>query len=420
MSVSISQQEIPWCQNGNVELTAVSATAVSYSWSTGETATTIEATPATSYSVTVADANGCTASATRVTTTPVDLLSSYVILAKIRVELNKNTVYSGGVGVTNPLDQIELNNGTKITAPGTFARADVIKITGGSQATTQIHSPAPVSWPPPFEYNPYCSTASISNVSVPDNATMTLNGSVYKNIMIGKNCTVTFTQQNIYALSIYVKDNSKIKFANCTRIRICKKLDLDNKVVFNPDTSEVIVYAKDGIDIGPGSKVIADLYTISGRLRVDKATASAPTIMRGLFIANNVHANDYTYWYSNPDCDNACRLNSPAPSAKLNAPDELNSLNMATFEEEVLLKAYPNPFSNLLNLEFSLPESSRVTLELYSISGQRINVLFEGNAEAGKLYQFQYLPDERASSGLVLYRLQTQSGIYFGKAVLVR
>jgi len=408
---------MPWCQASDVQLTALSATAVSYSWSTSETSASIEGAPGVSYSVTVYDANGCEASATHTVTGSVNLLSSYVILTKIRVQLTKNTVFSGGLAVTEPNFTAELNSNTLVTAPGTFVHADKIEVNTGSAVSVQIPNPAVVAFPA-FEYNPNCSSAS-SNVTVPDNGIITLNGSVYKNIMIGKNCTVTFTRENIYALNIYVKDNSTIKFADCTRVRICKKLDLGKKVIFNPDTSEVIVFAKDGIDVDGGSKVIADLYTISGRLKVDKATASAPTIMMGLFVANNLHANEYTYWYINPDCDSDCRLTVAVPAAKLDAPvneEEELSMNPA---EVAQVKAYPNPFANVLNIEFSLPEKSRATLEVYSISGQRISVLFEGTADANALYQFQYYPD-KAASGMVIYRLQTETGTYFGKAVMVR
>jgi hypothetical protein len=283
--------------------------------------------------------------------------------------------------------------------------------------TVQDPTPAPVTFPP-FEFNPYCTTQS-TNVTVPDNATVTLSGSIYKNIMIGKNCTVTFTQEDIYGQNMYVKDNSRIKFADCTRIRLCKKLDLGKNVVFNPDTSEVIVYAKDGIDVDAGSKVIADFYTLIGRLRVDKATTNAPTIMMGLFLANNIHANTNTHWYMNPDCDSECRLALPPPNAKQEAPGMSETSNTLFTEPETLVKAYPNPFNNVLNIEFSLPGPSRAMLEIYSTSGQRIAVLFDGKAEPGNLYKFQYYPDE-AASGMVIYRLQTETGTHFGKAVMVK
>lgn len=318
----------------------------------------------------------------------------------------------------DPRDKIELKNGTIVTARGTFARADQIDVSGGSVASVQIHSPANVILPP-FEYNPYCSQGD--NITIPNGAIITLTGSIYKTIIIGKSCTVTFTQKDLYVLNLYVKENSTVKFADCTKIRICKKLDLASKVVFNPDASEVIVYAKDGVDIGAGCKVTSDIYCLSGRLSVAKATASIPTTMKGLFIANNVHAKDYVYWYTNPDCHANCRLVTPPVAAREEAPEnETEGLTInSSLDEQVQMKAYPNPFSNLLNIEFSLPETSHAVLEVYSISGQRIQVLFDGKAEADNPYRVQYHP-ENVASGLIIYRLQTDKGTYFGKAVIVK
>jgi len=56
------------------------------------------------------------------------------------------------------------------------------------------------------------------------------------------------------------------------------------------------------------------------------------------------------------------------------------------------LQAYPNPFSEKLNIEFTLPEDSRVKLEIFGITGERITDLFEGDVKAGALHQAEYEP----------------------------
>lgn len=84
-----------------------------------------------------------------------------------------------------------------------------------------------------------------------------------------------------------------------------------------------------------------------------------------------------------------------------------------------LLNAYPNPFSDKLNIEFTLTEDSRVKLEVFNLAGQRVAELFEGNVKAGELQKYEFTPDKFAD-GMFIYRLQTESGSYFGKAVMVR
>ena len=44
---------------------------------------------------------------------------------------------------------------------------------------------------------------------------------------------------------------------------------------------------------------------------------------------------------------------------------------------------YPNPFNNRTIIPYSLPERSRVSLQIYSITGQKIETLFSGWKEAG-------------------------------------
>jgi hypothetical protein len=84
---------------------------------------------------------------------------------------------------------------------------------------------------------------------------------------------------------------------------------------------------------------------------------------------------------------------------------------------EIEMNAYPNPFSERLNIEFTLTEDSRVNLEVFNLSGQRIGSLFEGNVKAGEMTRVEFRP-ATVSKGFIIYRLQTERGIYFGKAVM--
>jgi len=85
----------------------------------------------------------------------------------------------------------------------------------------------------------------------------------------------------------------------------------------------------------------------------------------------------------------------------------------------VSLHAYPNPFNDKLNIEFNLQQDSKVTLEVYSISGQRLAVLFEGNVKAGNAKKVEFTADQ-TEPGMIIYRLQSETGTYYGKAVGIR
>jgi hypothetical protein len=83
------------------------------------------------------------------------------------------------------------------------------------------------------------------------------------------------------------------------------------------------------------------------------------------------------------------------------------------------IKAYPNPFSDKLNIEFTLPEDSKVKLEVLSVTGQLLDVLFEGNIRAGELQKAEFKTDG-ISRGMVIYRLQTEQRAYYGRAVMMK
>lgn len=92
---------------------------------------------------------------------------------------------------------------------------------------------------------------------------------------------------------------------------------------------------------------------------------------------------------------------------------------MNASENELTINAYPNPFSSNLNIEFTLPEDSRAKLEIFNLSGQRIATLFEGDVNAGEPQLFEFNPATSCHC-MFIYRLQTEQGSYYGKAVMVR
>ncbi|HAH22939.1 MAG TPA: hypothetical protein DCL77_04120, partial [Prolixibacteraceae bacterium] len=83
---------------------------------------------------------------------------------------------------------------------------------------------------------------------------------------------------------------------------------------------------------------------------------------------------------------------------------------------EPLLKAYPNPFTEKLNIEFASATDTQATLEIYSITGAKLATLFNGQVNKGQLYTFEYLP-RLVSSQMVLYHLTINGETHVGKMV---
>ncbi|HXH18235.1 MAG TPA: hypothetical protein VNJ07_04040, partial [Chitinophagales bacterium] len=127
-----------------------------------------------------------------------------------------------------------------------------------------------------------------------------------------------------------------------------------------------------------------------------------------------VSVNDVPTHLAHGDRLGPCGLNICGGGAAFKlSGEELGGANLAE------LRAYPNPFSDRLNIEFALAEDSRVKLEIFSVTGQKLAVLFEGDVKANELKKLEYSPVS-ASGGVIIYRLQTEHGAWYDKAVLVR
>ncbi|MFC1551304.1 CotH kinase family protein [Candidatus Latescibacterota bacterium] len=67
---------------------------------------------------------------------------------------------------------------------------------------------------------------------------------------------------------------------------------------------------------------------------------------------------------------------------------------------------YPNPFNPVTTIPFSVPESGRVTLKIYSITGQRVVNVIDGVLPAGShqaVFKAEHLP-----SGMYFYRIEAE------------
>jgi hypothetical protein len=86
--------------------------------------------------------------------------------------------------------------------------------------------------------------------------------------------------------------------------------------------------------------------------------------------------------------------------------------------EEFALGMYPNPFNPTTVFSYALPEAGQVTLKVYNLRGQLVEILVDGVREAGKhnvTFDASHL-----ASGIYLYKLSAGSEVVSGKMVLVK
>ncbi|MDZ7260593.1 MAG: CotH kinase family protein [candidate division KSB1 bacterium] len=82
-----------------------------------------------------------------------------------------------------------------------------------------------------------------------------------------------------------------------------------------------------------------------------------------------------------------------------------------------LKQNYPNPFNSCTTIEFSLPEASFVTLNVYNLLGEKVATLVSEQLGAG--YYRRVLDAGKLASGVYLYRLQANGSAQSKKLILL-
>ncbi|MFQ5453487.1 MAG: T9SS type A sorting domain-containing protein, partial [Candidatus Zixiibacteriota bacterium] len=95
-----------------------------------------------------------------------------------------------------------------------------------------------------------------------------------------------------------------------------------------------------------------------------------------------------------------------------------NNFESGLPKEFSLTQNYPNPFNPSTIIEFALPKSGPVKLEVYNILGQTVNTLIDKTLGAGK-HQVEFNASE-LPSGIYFYRLIHQDGSETKKMILVK
>jgi hypothetical protein len=85
---------------------------------------------------------------------------------------------------------------------------------------------------------------------------------------------------------------------------------------------------------------------------------------------------------------------------------------------ELQLSAYPNPFTEQVQISFALPTDERVRLEVVNVDGRIVGTLFEGNTSKDEIYQVTF-KGENLPDGMYFYRLITESGEIHNRKLLL-
>lgn len=94
------------------------------------------------------------------------------------------------------------------------------------------------------------------------------------------------------------------------------------------------------------------------------------------------------------------------------------SFETAATTDWLLTPNYPNPFRQATTFELNLPKESLVTVEIYSLSGQRL--LQRNQVLPGGFNQVQLKAKELAQDGILWYKISVDGDARSGKMILIK
>ena len=115
------------------------------------------------------------------------------------------------------------------------------------------------------------------------------------------------------------------------------------------------------------------------------------------FTDKNLNSGKYIYRLKMVDNDGSYEY-SPEVESEIDAP-----------KDYLLSQNYPNPFNPSTKIDYQLPFESNVMIELYNITGERVDVLVNQEQAAGYYTVEVNSTQFRLSSGIYIYRMTAVS-----------
>ncbi|MDF3079320.1 MAG: parallel beta-helix repeat containing protein [Sphingobacteriaceae bacterium] len=95
--------------------------------------------------------------------------------------------------------------------------------------------------------------------------------------------------------------------------------------------------------------------------------------------------------------------------------------SVASNSNDSELRAYPNPFTNKLTVQFTIPATANGTLKLYDMQGRFINQIFSGAIKANELQSFTVDANNLGIvRGMYIVKLESDKSVLTQKVVLAK
>ncbi len=174
------------------------------------------------------------------------------------------------------------------------------------------------------------------------------------------------------------------------------------------------------VDLSWDPCVIADSYTVKRKDSSDGEFSMIASSLTEPTYSDTEVAGDTTYYYV-VTAVNAYdeSLNSSEASATPEIPVDVET-DPSAFS--LSLSCYPNPFNSRIRISYSLPEDSRLSVQLFNTLGQKVATLVDSYINAGNhsvVWNGRNDSGVLVSSGIYLVHLYSNSGSITRKIILL-
>ncbi len=180
-------------------------------------------------------------------------------------------------------------------------------------------------------------------------------------------------------------------------------------VVYNAPACDAITFSVTVNSVIAGATY--NIYDKSGNAISGVAPASPyVTPNNSSFAFGNIPAGSgYKVIVTSNGCtstDNSCgAVVLPRPAV---TKQEKKAVTISMGESTATVAAFPNPFNDKVMFSLESPVSGKGILELYNLTGQKIQTVFQGNIEKGKTRTLQYnVPVTDRSNLVYIFRVGT-------------
>ena len=96
---------------------------------------------------------------------------------------------------------------------------------------------------------------------------------------------------------------------------------------------------------------------------------------------------------------------------------------LPAIDQLALMQNYPNPFNPTTTIDYSLPEASKVRLDIYNVKGQLVRTLLNGDMPAGMhsmLWDGRDNNNAAVASGVYFYRVSSPKATQTKRMLLMK